>query len=184
MTGERGDRPGRGTGTEPGGGAALDELLLQHRVEQFLYLEARLADESDHQGWLDLFDDEVTYWVPRGRADYDPDLRLSYINDNRTRLETRVRQLQTGVRWAQTPPSVLRRAVTNVEVVDAADDAVAVGSNLFVREYATQGNEEVRTWAGRVSHVLRPVDGGFRIRAKTIELVDSERSLPTLAFLL
>lgn len=166
--------------------STIDDVVRHHQVEQFLYREARLADESDYERWLALFDDEVTYWVPRGRADYDPSVRLSYINDNRTRLETRIRQLQTGVRWAQTPPSVLCRVVTNVTVTDGADDGtLEVASNVVIREFAGQGEAELRTWAGRVRHLLRSHgDDDFRIRAKTVELVGSERSLPTLGFLL
>ncbi len=162
----------------------LRQVVLHHEVAQFLYLEARLADESRYDEWLALFDQQVTYWVPRGAATYDPATTVSYINDNRTRLETRVRQLQTGVRWAQTPASVMRRAVTNIELLAVEEDELRVGSNLFIREYAAQAAEEIRTWAGRVTHHLVRVDGTLLIRAKTVELVDSEQSLPTLAFLL
>lgn len=164
---------------------ALDDIVLHHRVEQFLFREARLADDSDYSAWLALFADDATFWVPRGRADYNPTLRLSYINDNRARLETRVRQLETGVRWAQSPPSTLARAITNVSVTGVGDDGtISVASNVVIREYAGQGAGELRTWAGRVSHELQPDGDSFLIRSKIVELVGSERSLPTLGFLL
>ena len=164
----------------------LARLLLQHDVEQFLYAEADHADNSHYESWLAMYDDDVRYWVPRGRADYDPSTQVSYVNDNRTRLETRVRQLQTGVHWAQTPPSVMSRQVANVEILDSStpDELLKVRSKLFIREYATQGGEQTRSWAGRVHHGLRRTADGFRIRTKTVEVVGSERSLPTMAFLL
>ena len=41
-------------------------------IEAFLHLEARLADESRYQEWFDLWDDELHYWVPKGRASSCP----------------------------------------------------------------------------------------------------------------
>ena len=47
---------------------------------------------------------------------------MSYINDNRTRIRSRIAQLNTGVRHSQTPPSVMRRTVSNFEVTSQTDD--------------------------------------------------------------
>jgi 3-phenylpropionate/cinnamic acid dioxygenase small subunit len=33
-------------------------------VEQLLYWEARLLDERRFHAWLDLFTDDVRYWMP------------------------------------------------------------------------------------------------------------------------
>ena len=158
---------------------------LRAEVEAFLFLEARLADESRYEEWLALIADEMHYWVPKGAADYDPSTRVSYVNDNRSRLETRVRQLATGVRYAQTPPSPMRRLISNVEILDAgADGPVVTTSNFVLYELSIQASNELRVWAGRATHRLRRSHGTFRIEAKTVELVNSSQPLPTLAFLL
>ncbi len=34
------------------------------RVEQFLYREARYADEHDYDAWEALWTDDALYWVP------------------------------------------------------------------------------------------------------------------------
>ncbi|MFT7599670.1 MAG: 3-phenylpropionate/cinnamic acid dioxygenase small subunit [Acidimicrobiales bacterium] len=162
----------------------IEALVLRAKVEAFLFLEARLADESRYDEWLELFDDEVMYWVPKGRADYDPTTMISYINDNRGRLETRVKQLLTGVHYAQTPQSPMRRVISNVEVGPEDDGLLTVRSNFVLYEHSIQASNELRVWAAHATHRLRTVDDGFRIRAKTVELVNSSRSLPTLAFLL
>ena len=156
---------------------------LRDQVEAFLYLEARLADESRYDEWLELVADEMHYWVPVGRADYDPSQRISYINDNRNRLETRIRQLQTGVRYAQSPPSPMRRVISNVEFLEVDEPHVAVGSNFVLYEHSVQASMELRTWAGRATHRLSRHGDGWRMTAKTVELVNSAVSLPTLAFL-
>ena len=173
---------------------SLSSAELRADVEAFLFLEARLADESRYDHWLALFDDPTHYWVPAGPADYDPATatKVSYVNDNRNRLETRVKQLGTGHRYAQTPPSPMRRVVSNLEIlgtttsttVDADQVFVEVASNFVLYELSAQASNEIRIWAGRTTHTLRRVDGGFLIRRKVVELVNASRPLPTLAFLL
>ena len=41
---------------------------------------------------------EDFHWVPAGRIAGDPAKQLAYLNDNRARVATRIRQLQTGKR--------------------------------------------------------------------------------------
>ena len=163
---------------------------LRAEVEAFLYLEARLADESRYDDWLALFDDPTHYWVPAGPPDYDPGsaTKVSYINDNRNRLETRVRQLGTGVRYAQTPTSPRRRVVSNREILDRTHDGAVevldVASNFVLHELSAQASTEIRSWAGRTTHTLRRAGDHFVIRRKVVELVNASRPLPTMAFLL
>jgi 3-phenylpropionate/cinnamic acid dioxygenase small subunit len=161
-----------------------DTATRRAEVEAFLFLEARLADESRWDEWLALMTDDVRYWIPSGPADYDTDRRISYVNDNRSRLETRVRQLQTGVRYAQTPPSPMRRVIGNVELLEEGDDTIVCGSNFVLYELSAQATNDLRIWAGRSTHHLRRVGGDLRIAAKTVELVNASQPLPTLAILL
>jgi 3-phenylpropionate/cinnamic acid dioxygenase small subunit len=170
--------------TRAGGSRATE--TLRREIEAFLFHEARLADESRYADWEALVTDDVRYWIPAGAADYDPDSRLSYVNDNRSRLATRIRQLETGLRHAQTPPSVMRRLISNVEIlgVDRERGEVEVGSNFVLFELARQATDDVRLWAGRATHRLRRIDGQLRIAAKTIELVNASQPLPNLTFIL
>jgi benzoate/toluate 1,2-dioxygenase subunit beta len=153
-------------------------------VEAFVFLEARLADESRYAEWEELVTDDFHYWVPNGRADYDPATRLSYVNDNRTRLGTRIRQLQTGLRHAQTPPSPLCRVVSNIEVLDIDGDEMTVKTNQVVYEVNVQSTSALRLWPGHVTFRLRRVDGRWRMAAKTIELLIVGGALPNLTFLI
>ena len=36
------------------------------QIEQFVYREARYADEHDYDGWEALWTDDALYWVPAG----------------------------------------------------------------------------------------------------------------------
>src|SRR5437588_3111264 len=40
------------------------DVELQHEIEQFLYHEAALLADREYQDWLDLFADDIHYWMP------------------------------------------------------------------------------------------------------------------------
>ncbi|HEV7535593.1 MAG TPA: aromatic-ring-hydroxylating dioxygenase subunit beta, partial [Acidimicrobiia bacterium] len=55
-----------------------------------------------------------------------------------------------------------------------------VGANFFVYESRDRGTT---IWAGRTEYRLRRVDGSWRMAGKKVMLVDNDRALSTLAFL-
>lgn len=159
-------------------GAELD----LRQVEQFLYREARYADEHDYDAWEALWTDDALYSVPAGGdLSGDQGAQMSVIYDNRNRISTRLAQLRTGKRHSQTPPSGLRRLISNVEILGREGDDTLVGANFLLAESRERGTE---IWAGRVSYRLRLSDGDIRLAAKTVLLVNRDRPLPTLAFLI
>jgi 3-phenylpropionate/cinnamic acid dioxygenase small subunit len=161
-------------------GEAVIDASVAPELAAFVYLEARLADEARYTEWEALWDaDDTLYWVPR-HPGADPDSEVSIIYDNRKRLASRVRQLQTGVRHAQTPPSSMRRMITNLEVLAETEDITTVGSNFVLFEY----RNEMNVFAGRYVHRVRSTPEGFRLVAKTVHLVNAAGPIPTLAFLI
>ena len=153
-------------------------------VVEFLYLEARLADEARYAEWLALWTEDGVYWVPAtSDSDSDPEKHISHIYDNRARIETRVKLLQTGHRYSQVPASVMRRLISNIEVEAAADELVAE-SNFILAELAVQAKRELHWWAGHATHRLRRVEGDLRMSRKTVVLVNAAEPLPNLAFLI
>lgn len=155
-------------------------------VEQFLFREARLADENDYDGWEALWTDDAIYWVPARGVDEDPLTQVSIIYDNRHRISTRMKQVKTGKRYAQAPPSNLRRLLSNVELLGGRANPlggvdVEVGANFLVFESRARGNE---LWGGRTTYRLRPQgDGSFGLVYKKVVLVDHDKAVPTLGFL-
>src|SRR5580704_15090098 len=151
----------------------------------FLYREARLADEARYAEWLALWTDDGVYWVPATTDPAaDPERHLSHVYDNRARIETRVKLLQTGHRYSQEPASLMRRLVSNIEVTAAKAGELTVESNFILAELAVQAKHELHWWAGRTTHRLRPVDGELRMSRKTVVLVNAAEPLPNLAFLI
>lgn len=165
--------PATGTG-EPIG---VDEAA------RFLYREARLADTHALDAWEALWTDDALYHVPVDDA-ADPRTHMSIIFDNRGRIATRIKQLHTGRRHAQRPPSSLVRSVANVEILGVEGTDTVVGSVVQIVESRDRGP---RFWAGRVTHKLRRVEGPdgteLRMSTKKVVLVDSDRALKSLSFL-
>lgn len=156
---------------------------LLRAAEEFVYLEARLADEQRYPEWEALWTDDGVYWVPAGGDEVDPTREMSIIFDNRARISTRIKQLGTGKRHSQTPASRLRRLIANVELIEpdtGQPDDLGVGANFLIYESRQRG---VNLWAGRTRHTLRPTAEGWRMARKTVLLVDNDRPLPTMSFL-
>lgn len=151
-------------------------------VEQFLYREARFADEHRYDEWESLWTDDGLYWVPANDDDANRMTQMSIVHDNRNRISTRIKQFKTGRRHSQVPHSRLRRVVSNVELVGAVENGdIEVGAN-FVLVESRERRKEV--WAGRYTYWLRVVDGELAMSYKKVALVDNARPLATLSFLI
>lgn len=160
-------------------GAAVSVLGLAE-VEQFVYREARYADEHDYDAWEALWTDDALYWVPAG-DDGDPETHMSVLYDNRARIATRLNQLRTGKRFSQTPPSSLRRLVSNVEVLGTDGADTVAGANFLLVE---SRERRMQIWAGRTTYRLRPVGGDIRMAYKKVMLVNRDAPLANMAFLI
>src|SRR5262245_26209759 len=151
-------------------------------AEQFIYREARFADEHSYDQWEALWTDDALYWVPaNGEFGMDPDTNMSILYDNRSRISTRIKQFHTGKRHSQTPPSNLRRVVSNVELLGERDGDAEVCATFICVESRERG---VTTWAGRLDYRLRRTEEGLRMAFKKVTLVDNDRALYTLSFLI
>ena len=154
-------------------------------VVAFLYEEARLADEARYAEWLALWTDDGVYWVPATTdPGADPETHLSHIYDNRGRLETRIRMLQSGYRFSQEPASLMRRLLSNIEVRTTDDGELIAESNFILGELAVQAKREMHWWVGRITHRLRRVEGQLRMCRKKVVLVNAAEPLPNLSFLI
>jgi biphenyl 2,3-dioxygenase subunit beta len=149
---------------------------LQHEIEQFLYAEAELLDESDLHAWVALFTDDVRYLMPtrtnrlrreRGQ-EIGKETDLAFFDDDKKSLEARVRRLDTGMAWAEDPPSRTRHLVTNVRIEPLAGDEYAVRSYFFL--YRSRLRTDENLFVGRRHDVLRRTPEGLRIARREILL--------------
>lgn len=162
----------------------LDDLVLQHRVEQFLYCEARLIDERRFADWEALWDDDAIYWVPANGDDPDPDRDVSLIHDNRSRLHSRLERFAGGTAISQQPPPRTAHIVANVTVERRTEPAGTVLTVHGTVQVAESRPGHRVDWVGRTTHLLVERDGELRIRFKKVLLVDNDQELTSLDFIL
>lgn len=157
-----------------------DEALLR-AVTRFVHREARLQDDHEYEAWESLWTDDGLYWVPANGEGGDPEQEMSFIYDNRSRIGLRIKQLLTGRRHSQMPRSRLRRIVSNIELLSRDGESVRVIANAVVFEASTRGEA---VWASRNEYVLRREGEDFRMVLKKVVLVNNDRPLHTLSFLI
>ena len=92
----------------------LARLLLKEEIEQFLYREAELLDERRYEEWLALFTEDAQYFMPmRRNVPHDEPEReftragtdVNWFDEGKDTLTRRVKQILTGIHWAEEPPS-------------------------------------------------------------------------------
>jgi 3-phenylpropionate/cinnamic acid dioxygenase small subunit len=89
----------------------------------FYIREAWLLDERKLKEWLDLFTEDVLYFMPRRKnvprrelhRELTPLGDLAILEEDKRYLEMRVARLDTGMAWAEDPPSRTRHLIGNLE---------------------------------------------------------------------
>ncbi len=93
---------------------------------------------------------------------------VNWFDEGKDTLTRRVKQILTGVHWAEQPPSRICHMVSNVQVLDAGPDEVRVKSRFLL--YRNRVETETDFLVGKREDVLRRVDGGFKIARRKIIL--------------
>jgi 3-phenylpropionate/cinnamic acid dioxygenase small subunit len=162
-------------------GPALVGPELQHEIEQFLYYEAELLDERRYREWYDLMADDIHYWAPtrynRTSRELDQENSSPHMvanfDDDKQSLGWRVTQYESGMHWAEDPPSRTRHIVSNVRIRprERADE-YTVRSNFLC--YRNRLETEVDIWVGQREDTLRRAGpAAFQVAERTILLDQS-----------
>jgi 3-phenylpropionate/cinnamic acid dioxygenase small subunit len=158
-------------------------------VEQFLYREARLLDERRFHEWLELLSDDIHYWMPVRTSRYPKSSKaiaildsdryeedelskedeLAILDETKETLTRRVARLDTGLAWAEDPPSRTRHIIANIELESGETDSeLKVYSNFIV--YRNRSETEQDFYVGGRQDVLRKSDGVWKIARRKIIL--------------
>ena len=156
----------------------VDRLLLRAEIEEFLYREAELLDERRYEEWLELLTDDVRYFMPmRRNVPHDETEReftregadVNWFDEGKDTLTRRVKQISTGVHWAEQPPSRICHMVSNVQIVDAAsDDEITVKSRFLL--YRNRVETETDFLVGKREDRLRRVGAEWKIARRKVIL--------------
>lgn len=155
-----------------------EQIRLHFEVQRLYAVEARLLDELRHAEWLELFTEDLHYWAPlrtnrlrreRRLADGVPG-EVAIFDETKASLAWRIRRFDSGMAWAEDPPSRTRHLITNVMVraADEPDEYVAESAFLC---YRNRLEREVDLYAGGRTDLLRRTgDGRLLIARRTILL--------------
>jgi 3-phenylpropionate/cinnamic acid dioxygenase small subunit len=152
------------------------QQALWLELMQFYIREAWLLDERKLQEWLELFTDDVLYFMPRrknvSRRELDRELTplgdLAILEEDKRYLEMRVARLDTGMAWAEDPPSRTRHLIGNLEVVPLdTGDAEARTAFLVYRSHLETDHQLL---SGCREDLLRKVEGAWKVARRTIVL--------------
>ena len=173
----------------------ITRLLLKQEIEEFLYYEADLLDERRYEDWLALVAEDVRYWMPMRRNVKVDDIEreftregldISWFDEGKETLTRRVRQIQTGIHWAEEPPSRICHMVSNVQVLRVSPAGSAAPSEVTVRSrflvYRNRVETETDILVGKREDLLRRVAGTFKIARRKIILDQSVLLAKNLTF--
>ena len=110
----------------------ITRVLLKQEIEDFLYYEADLLDERHYDEWLALLAEDVRYWMPMRRnvklddreREFTREGRdISWFDEGKETLTRRVRQIQTGIHWAEEPVSRISHLLSNIQLIEVNPSA-------------------------------------------------------------
>ena len=160
----------------------ITKLLLVQDIADFLYREAELLDERRYDEWLALLADDLRYWMPmRRNVKYGEEQReftregqdIAWFDEGKDTLVRRVKQIQTGIHWAEEPVSRISHLVTNVQIVEATPsvpEAHEVTTRCRFLIYRNRVETETDILVGKREDVLRRESEGWRIARRKIVL--------------
>lgn len=142
-----------------------------------LFQEALSLDRQDWDTWLNLYDEQIEYWVPSWRnegelvSDVRREISLIY-HTRRTELSDRVMRVRSRKSVTTMPLPRTAHSVTNVLVETADQDNICGTATWTVHEYDPRMNSQ-HTHFGRYEFKLIRKGDGWKIsRKKTILLND------------
>jgi len=159
------------------GSVTLEHLLLVREIEEFLYHEADLLDDRQFEAWLDLLTDDIRYWMPMRRnvkfddqeSENTRELQdMNWFDEGKETLTQRVRQILTGVHWAEEPLSRVSHMVSNVRLLQATPEEVQVKCRFLI--YRNRQQDETDFFVGKREDTLRKVDGEWKIARRKVIL--------------
>lgn len=163
-------------------------MLTRTQAEEFLFHEAELLDDRRFEAWLDLFTPDGIYWLPIN-PDATPDAATSLIFDEPLRRRERVWRLMHTPAQGQTPASRTCHSITNLRFESGPDEAKVLSSQIVYELRPGDLNSPspenaARAWVGRCEHRLTLKDGQPRIAMKKLVLLNRDRPIGNLTFLL
>ena len=167
--------------------AGLARLLLREEIETFFAAEADCLDERRFDDWLALLTEDIRYWMPMARNVPSDDLareftaegtETNWIDEGIETLRQRVKQLATGIHWAEQPPSRTTHMFSNLRILTATpesalrdpDAPLEATTRCRFLVYRNRNEDEQDVYVGKRNDTLRRTGGAWRLARREIFL--------------
>lgn len=151
---------------------------LQQEIEQFLYHESRVLDDRKYEEWYELLADDLHYFMPtrynrlkrETEKEFSGPTEAAFFDEDKKSIARRIRRLNTGMAWAEDPPSRTRHMVSNVVIRPRGNGEYEV--DCYYLLYRSRLEREVEFFVGMRHDVLRRASNptGFQVAGRTIIL--------------
>jgi benzoate/toluate 1,2-dioxygenase subunit beta len=142
-------------------------------VEQLLYRQAECLDGKHWQGFIDLFTEDGTYWMPAAPEQTTGDGVPSIFWEDRDLMAVRLKRLTHPRAWSQKTAWGTNHVIGNVtiEKEDARSGDLVVRSRFHMMEFR---NDATRHFAGSYVHHLKKTKHGHRIKLQRVDMVNGQ----------
>ena|SRR3970282_2409243 len=99
------------------------------KIQAFVYQEARRLDDKQWDEWLQLYDENVQFWMPSWddednlTTNHETEISLIYY-PNRNGLEDRVFRIRTERSSATLPDTRTNHVISNIEILEENETEV------------------------------------------------------------
>lgn len=161
---------------------AIARLLLKAEAEAFFHREADLLDERRFEDWLEMLAPDIQVWMPIARnieaggeqSEFSAEgTDANWLDEGFETLAQRVKQLATGVHWAEQPPSRTSHMVSNIDLTDIEgplDAPTGLATRCRFLIYRNRNEDEQDFFIGKRNDRLIRIDGDWRLVRREVYL--------------
>lgn len=148
-------------------------------IERLLYQEATYLDKSDLEGWLALYAEDGTYWMPVMEDQADPINHVSIFYDDRVMMEIRKRNFVHPRAASKDHKVRSSHIIANIRIEEKDDSTgnCTVASNFQALQFY---RGEQTMYGGTYTHELIAIDDSYKIKSKRVNLINCDAPHKTI----
>ncbi len=149
------------------------DIEIKEQIRDFLYEEVFLLDNRKYIEWLDLLAEDLVYKMPlRETIDRfegkDVSDEISYFDETKVALTTRVKRLYTKSAWVEKVPPRQRHFISNIVITRTENDDEYNVRSYFLFKRSRGSNTDIEEMFGERHDIIRKETDGWKIARRII----------------
>lgn len=145
---------------------------LQYEITYLLNYEAFLLDNRKYEEWLDLLTDDIMYRMPLRVTTEGKESNLtnemSYFQETKKSLTTRVKRLYTKSAWVENPAPRQRHFISNIMIHPGNNPDEFQVRSYFLFQRSRASDHDIEQIFGERNDLIRKANGEWKIASRTI----------------